>query len=187
MTRRRDAVSVSGMRQPGRDRRRGLTLVELLIAAALASGMLASAWGWLWTSAAAARRVDFDAQAATAQAFAARRLRADLSSCAGLCPPELGVCGPSRLALLRRDPVTGDQEVTVVAWDPGRRVLWRNAAGSYLADDVTAFAVRYFSAAGAELLPVDGVLGLEEREAARRVAACWTSGCGQVRVEVELP
>jgi len=169
------------------DPRRGFTLVELLVAAALASGMLAAAWGWLWTSAAAARRVDFDAQAATAQAFAARRLRADLLSCAGLCPPELGVCGPSRLTLLRRDPASGDEEVTLVAWDPARGVLWRNAAGSYLAEGVTAFTVRYFTAAGEELLPVDGVLGLDEREAARRVVVSWTTSFGDVHLEQELP
>ncbi len=166
---------------------RGLTLVELLVAAALASGLLADAWGWVWTTAAAARRTDAGAQTVTAQAFAARMLRADLAACVGLCPPALGVCGPSRLALLCRDPLTGGDKVTVVAWDPTRGVVWRNASGSYLAERVTAFRVRYFAADGTELSPVDGVLGREARVAARRVVVTWTTSAGETRVEEDLP
>lgn len=166
---------------------RGLTLVELLVAAALACGLLAAAWGWVWTTAAAARRADAGAQTVTAQAFATRMLRADLAACAGLCPPALGVCGPTRLAVLCRDPLSGDEKVTVVAWDPARRVVWRNASGSYLAERVTAFRTRYFAADGEELSPVDGVLGLEARAATRRVVVTWTTEAGETRVEEDLP
>jgi len=166
---------------------RGLTLVELLVAAAIAGGLLAAGWGWLWTTAAAARRADVGAQAATAQAFAARMLRADLAACAGLCPPDLGVCGPTRLAVVCRDPVGGEDDVRVVAWDPSRRVVWRNATGSYLCEGVTAFRVRYFDAAGAGLEPVDGVLGREARERTRLVVVTWTTPRGDVTVQEELP
>lgn len=168
-------------------RARGLTLIELLVAGAIAGGLLAAAWGWVWTTAAAARRADAGAQAVTAQAFAARMLRADLAACAGLCPPDLGLCGPAGLAIVSRDPGSGDEKVTVVAWDPGRRVVWRNASGSYLAEGVTSFAVRYFAADGAELAPVAGVLSRDARELTRRVVVTWTSAAGVVRVEEELP
>ena len=166
---------------------RGLTLVELLVAVALASGLLAAAWGWVWTTAAAARRADASAQTVTAQAFAARMLRADLAACVGLCPPALGVCGPTRLAVLCRDPLTGGEKVTIVAWDPTRRVVWRNASGSYLAERATAFSARYFAADGTELSPVAGVLGAEARAATRRVVVTWTTSAGETRIEEDLP
>ncbi len=166
---------------------RGFSLVELLIATALASLLLSASWGWLWTTAAAARRGDTRAQVATAQAFAARMLRADLAACAGLCPPDLGLCGPTTLGLLRRDPDGGVDAVVKIAWDPGRAVLWRNAAGSYLAEGVSACTFRYFAADGDEVLPTDGFLTLEARGRVRRVRIEWTTAAGTTLVEGVVP
>ena len=168
-------------------KRGGFSLVELLVAASLASALLAAAWGWVWTTSSAARRTDAVAQGATAQAFAARMLRADLAVCVGLCPPDLGVCGPTALALLVRDVQTGDERVVKVAWDPGRRVLWRNAAGSYLAEGVASFSVRYFECDGDEIVPADGVLGFEARLRVHRVTLEWTTAAGSTLVAQDLP
>ena len=62
-----------------------------------------------------------------------------------------------------------------MAWDPRRGVVWRKAAGSYLAEGVTSFAVRYFARDGGEIVPVNGVLGLDARRSVRRVTVEWTS------------
>jgi len=167
--------------------RRGFSLVELLIAVSLASALLAASWGWVWTTASAARRTDARAQGATARAFAARMLRADLAASVGLCPPDLGVCGPTTLALLCRDPQVGTEKVVTIAWDPRRGVLWRNAPGSYLAEGVTSCRVRYFACDGGELLPVDGVLGLDARRRVRRVTVEWTTAVGSLCVAGDLP
>jgi prepilin-type N-terminal cleavage/methylation domain-containing protein len=174
-------------RRRGRPTLRGFSLVELLIAASLASALLAASWGWVWTTASAARVTDARAQGATAQAFAARMLRADLARCVGLGTPDVGICGPTKLTLTLRDPDSGVDEVVTIAWDPGRGVVWRKAAGSYLAEGVTAFAVRYFAGDGSEVVPVDGVLGLEARRRVRRVAVDWTSGPRHMLVAEDVP
>jgi type II secretory pathway pseudopilin PulG len=168
-------------------RRGGFSMVELLVAATLASTLLAASFGWLWTTAAAARGADAQAQGATAQAFAARMLRADLGTCVALCPPDLGVCGPTTLALLRREAGTGVETVVTIAWDPRRGVLWRNAAGSYLAEGVTSCAVRYFTPDGEEVVASDGTLGLEARRSVRRVRVEWTTVAGSAHVEGVVP
>jgi len=46
-------------------------------------------------------------------------------------------------------------ETVLVAWDPARRVLWRKAPGTYLADHVERFAVDYFGADGRRLSAAD--------------------------------
>jgi type II secretory pathway component PulJ len=165
----------------------GFSLVELLIAASLAGVMLAASWGWLWTTASAARGADHRAQDATAQAFGARMLRADLARSVALGMPDQGVCGATRLTLLVRGPSTGIDEVVIVAWDPRRGVLWRKAAGSYLAEGVESMAVRYFARDGGEIVPVNGVLGLDARRSVRRVTVEWTSATGHVLVAGDLP
>ena len=165
----------------------GFSLVELLIAASLAGVMLAASWGWLWTTASAARGADARAQDATAQAFGARMLRADLARTVALGAPGQGICGTTRLTLLARDPATGVDEVISVAWDPRRGVVWRKAAGSYLAEGVTSFAVRYFARDGGEVVPVNDVLGLDARRSVRRVTVEWTSAAGDVLVAEDLP
>ncbi len=127
----REAADAGQWRILGRRPRRelGFSLVELLIAASLAGVMLAASWGWLWTTASAARGADARAQDATAQAFGARMLRADLARAVALGAPDQGICGTTRLTLLARDPRTGVDEVVAVAWDPRRGVVWRKASG----------------------------------------------------------
>ena len=55
----------------------------------------------------------------------------------------------------------------LVAWDPARRVLWRKAPGTYLADHVERFAVDYFCADGRRLGAVDFAVAGWPRAVAR--------------------
>lgn len=151
----------------------GFSLVELLIAASLTATLLAASWSWVWTTASAARRVDAAAQHATGQGFAARMVRADLARCVRLGLPDEGVCGPARVTLVCRDPLTGADELVVVAWDAQRGVLWRKAPGSYLAEGVGSCLIGYFTRDGDELVPVNGVLSLTARRSVARVRVEW--------------
>ncbi len=63
-------------------------------------------------------------------------------------------------------------ESVLIVWDPARRVLWRKASGTYLADHVTRFAVTYYDEGG-------GVLSAADLE-----APAWPSRVARVAVEV---
>jgi prepilin-type N-terminal cleavage/methylation domain-containing protein len=168
-------------------RARGFSLVELLVAASLAATLLAASWGWVWTTARAARATDARAQVATADAFAARSLRADMARCVRLATPSEGVCGPATLALALRAARDGTTEVVTVAWDARRGVVWRKASGSYLAEGVTGFSVRYFDRNGEEEAPVSGALGPAARARVRRVVVEWSDAGGRTVVSEDLP
>lgn len=137
------------LRHRGRQPEAAFALVELLTAAAIAAVALVAAYGWLWNVAALAERTDDQAQAATLAASAARALSADLGCCLGAAPPPAGRDPARSLSLIHRHVGLPVEEV-LVAWDPGRSVVWRNAPGTYLADHVTHFAVSYMLADGAE-------------------------------------
>ena len=139
----------------GRGRsQRGVTLVELLVAACVTAVALTGAWAWLWNAGAAARASAGRAQAATAAAFAVRSVADELGLATSLCCPPAGMSPGSSLCLEHRHD-GGAVETVLVAWDPARGVLWRKAAGTYLADHVELFAVDYFSADGRRLSATD--------------------------------
>ena len=142
-----------------RRRERGFTLVELLVAAAIAGLVLSAAYGWLWNVAAFAVRTDDAAQAATIAAAVSRAIAGDVRVAVSVGEPPLGR-DSSRSLALAHDHVDVAREAVLVAWDPARRVVWRNASGTYLADHVVRFAVCYDLAdgrrlAGAEMAPRD--------------------------------
>ena len=124
-----------------------VTLVELLVATCVTAVALAGAWAWLWSAGAAAGGVADRAQAATAAAFSVRSVADDLGLATSLSCPPTGM-SPARALCMehRHDGVAA--ETVLVAWDPARRVLWRKASGTYLADHVERFAVDYFCADG---------------------------------------
>jgi len=137
------------IRRPGRRfSGAGLTLVEVLVAVSVSAIALGGAWPWLWDSAAASRRLVEHTQASTSAAFALRCLSDDLSVGTALLPLPPGVAPSGALQVMHTHTVTGPEPV-VIEWDPVRRVLWRKAPGTYLADHVTSFCVAYFDAAGA--------------------------------------
>ena len=134
--------------------RRGFTLTELLVAVSVSMVVLGAAWPWLWIAGGTARRVDGRTQAATAAAFAARSLTTDVRLSTALLQPPAGRSPAGCLCLQHRHPGEVPEAVLVV-WDPARRVLWRKASGSYLADHVEQFALEYFGADGRVLQQAD--------------------------------
>jgi prepilin-type N-terminal cleavage/methylation domain-containing protein len=125
----------------------GFTLVELLLAAAVAATLLSAAYGWLWNVAALAGRTDDRAQAATVAATASRAVAADVHGCLRVGEPPSGR-DPSRSLALVHDHAGAAAEVVLIVWDPGRSVVWRNASGTYLADHIARFSVAYVLAGG---------------------------------------
>lgn len=120
----------------------GATLVELLVAAVVAGVVLSAAYGWLWNVGALARTQDDRAQAETIAAAAARTVATDVRAALAVesAAPDRD---PSRALVLAHDHPAVARERVTIAWDPARKVLWRNASGTYVADHVTAFSVRY--------------------------------------------
>jgi prepilin-type N-terminal cleavage/methylation domain-containing protein len=140
--------------QSGSPGRAGFTLVELLVAAAIAAVTLAAAWGWLWNVAGLSAKVDEGTQATTTAASVARAVAADVRAAAAAAVPAGGQ-DPSRALVLRHDHVDVAPEDVLIAWDPARHVVWRNAPGTYLADHVTRFSVAYVLGDGRRLHGAD--------------------------------
>jgi prepilin-type N-terminal cleavage/methylation domain-containing protein len=126
----------------GAGRVSGFTLVEVLVAAAVAAFVLAAAFGWLWNVAALAGRADDRAQASTIASTCSRAVELEVRRAVAVVPPPVERDSAGALALVHDHPGVAAEDVLVV-WDPARRVVWRNAAGSYVADHVTRFAVAY--------------------------------------------
>lgn len=120
----------------------GFSLVELLAASVIAGIVLSASLGWVWSVAALARADDDRAQAATLAGAASRAVVADVRTALGVRQPPAGH-DPSRSLHLAHDRPAGAAETVLIVWDPARRVLWRNASGTYLADHVSRFAVWY--------------------------------------------
>lgn len=142
-----------------RRRARGFSLVEVLVAAAVAGLVLAAAYGWLWNVAAFAARTDDDAQAATIASAVCRAIARDVSAAVSVGEPPVGR-DPSRSLALAHDHVDAAPEAVLIVWDPVRGVVWRNSSGTYLADHVLQFGVSYGLAdgrrlTGAAMLPSD--------------------------------
>jgi type II secretory pathway pseudopilin PulG len=131
------------------------TLVELLVGAAIAATLLGAAYGWLWNLAALAGRADDRAQATSLAAAASRAIAADVGACVRVVEPPSGR-DPSQSLALVHDHAGAAAEVVLVVWDPARRVVWRNASGTYLADHMTQFSVAYVISGGS-LIPGAGM------------------------------
>ena len=153
--------------------RAGVTLVELLVAACITSVALAGAWGWLWNAGGVANGAAGRAQAATAAAFAVRSVADELGLATALVRPPAGM-SPDRAVCVEHRHDGAAVETVLLAWDPLRRVLWRKAPGSYLADHVERFAVDYFGADGRRLGPADFA------------AADWPQTVARIVVTVEV-
>lgn len=125
----------------------GFALVELLIAAVVAGVVLSGAYGWLWNVGALARAQDDQAQAATIAGVAARTVAADVRASLAVVSPSPAHDAAHSLLLTHEHIATANEAVTIV-WDPARRVLWRNASGTYIADHVVGFDVGYVLAGG---------------------------------------
>ena len=153
--------------------RSGVTLVELLVATCVTAVALAGAWAWLWNAGDAANGMAGRAQAATAAAFAVRSVADELGLATALVRPPAGM-PPDRAVCVEHRHDGAAVETVLLAWDPPRRVLWRKAPGSYLADHVERFGVDYFGADGRRLGP------------ANFAAAGWPQTVARIVVTVEV-
>jgi prepilin-type N-terminal cleavage/methylation domain-containing protein len=131
----------------------GFTLIELCVATAVLAVVLAAAYGWLWGVGALARSTDDRAQALTLAGVVTRCVTADVAAAVAVAPPPAGR-DPERSICLVRDAAGVAPEGLTIVWDPARRVVWRNASGTYVADHVSSFRVGYRLADGRG---VDGV------------------------------
>ncbi len=161
-------------------RRAGFGLIELLLATAIAGVVLAGGWAWCWsassTCAAGAERLD----AASSLAFARRLSTTELRQCLALSDSSGAGCSATAISFIV--PVasgTGSELITYV-WDAGRRVLWRKAPGSHVAEGVDSFAISYLDDQDQVLPLVDGGL-LPATELARvhMVELSATIACGR--------
>lgn len=162
-----------GPRSGARGERRpdqAFTLIEVLVAAAIAAVVLAGAYGWLWNVAALAGETDDRVQAGTLAAAAARAVGGEVRAAVGVRRPPAGR-DPARSLSLAHDHVDMAPEDVLIVWDPARAVVWRNASGTYIADHITGFAVVYGLADGRWLSGVE------------MVSADWTS-VRRLRVEL---
>jgi prepilin-type N-terminal cleavage/methylation domain-containing protein len=120
----------------------GFTLIEVLVAAAVTSVVLAASYGWLWSVAALAWRTDDRVQATTLVDAAARGVGGDVHASIAVTPPPAGRDAAYSLALVHYHPGMASESLLVV-WDATRRVVWRNASGTYIADHISSFRVGY--------------------------------------------
>lgn len=183
---------MSGRRPDGgglaRSRQHGLTLVEVMLAAALACMLTACAYGWLWGVVHACAREARASDGQTRLAATHRRLALDLAQALTLRAPAEGL-SERRFALETIDAQGVRREVEY-CWDPARRVLWRGSSSSYVADGIQSFRVTYLDAQGREITPsalrraADGsVLGA----AALAVDAAAVSGSATVTASWVFP
>jgi hypothetical protein len=119
----------------------------LLVAMVITAVVLGAAFGWVWTLGSLAGGADDRAQAATLAAAAERTVEADVSASVAVGAPPDGR-NPAVAVSLTHDRVDRAQESVVLAWDSARRVLWRNAGGTYVADHVSEFSLAYRLADG---------------------------------------
>ena len=131
----------------------GFSLVELLVASAVASVVLAAGWVWCWSvsgsCAARCERLD----ACSSLAFARRLSTTELGQCDGLVTAPDARCSASSIAFLVPSGDGATTELVTYVWDASRRVLWRKASGSHLAEGVDDFSIAYFDDQG-RMLPV---------------------------------
>jgi prepilin-type N-terminal cleavage/methylation domain-containing protein len=137
----------------------GFTLIELLVATVVLGVVLAAASTWVWNLGALTGTTDDRVQACTIAAALARAVSDDVDSAVGMARPAAGR-DPARSLAALHDPVDGAPEVVPIVWDAARRVVWRNASGTYVADHVRAFSISYVlgdghSVAGAAMSVAD--------------------------------
>jgi len=120
----------------------GFSLIELLVATAVVAVVLAAAYGWVWSVGSLAATTDDRVQASTIAGALARSVAEDVAGAVEVAPPTAGRDPGGSLAFVH-DGVDEASEDVVIVWDPARRVVWRNASGTYVADHVRDFSVGF--------------------------------------------
>jgi prepilin-type N-terminal cleavage/methylation domain-containing protein len=153
-----------------RRREAGFSLVELLVATAVAAVVLTGGWAWCWSvcgsCAAGSGRLD----AGSSLAFARRLSTSELRQCEGLVTTSDARCSATSIAFIVPSGDAATTELVTYVWDAGRRVLWRKASGSHLAEGVVDFSIAYFDDQGRKLpIPAGGDLPGADLALVRRV------------------
>ena len=91
--------------------------------------------------------------AASSLAYARRLTSAELGECVGLVAASPVSCSTTGLAFVVPSADTAGTELVTYQWDAARRVLWRKAPSSHVAEDVAGFSLSYFDAQG-HALPI---------------------------------
>lgn len=179
MTARSSTVSAEP-HPPFRQARRvaGFSLAEMVVATALASFMLAMAWPWCLGVAARWSRCAVRADDQTTLASVRRVTTAEVRQAACLLRTPATACSAHSLAFAMRQ---GDaMTIVTYVWDQQRRVLWRKAAGSHLAEGVGAFAITYFDSDGHPLtMGQDGDVPDASLSCVRRLRFTVTVGASE--------
>jgi hypothetical protein len=164
----------------------GLSLVEVLVAGAVACLVLGASFGWLWTVVDAADRGGDEVELRSSLAFARRLTTSELRQASTLIAIPDAPCGRHTISFAVPSAVAGEPaDLVTYAWDPGRQILWRKSSGSYLAQGVTRFDVRYLDGDGREVAAELGVLPLAAYPIVRAVAFSCTAECGGAREGLE--
>jgi prepilin-type N-terminal cleavage/methylation domain-containing protein len=169
-----------GDSRPGGPGTSGFTLIEILVAVAVLAVVLGAAYGWVWSVGSLAGTSDDRAQAGTIAAHLVRSVAEDVGVAVGVIAPSAGRDGGDSLTLFR-DGVASAREDLVIVWDPARRVVWRNASGTYVADHVRGFRVGFVLGDGR---CVDGgAMGAADWRSVRAVQIAVTVEVGSATVE----
>lgn len=134
----------------------GFSLVELLVATTVTAIILAGGWAWCWSVSRSCAVAGERADAASSLAFARRLTSAELGECQGLVSSQGARCSVSGIAFAVPSGAGAGAELVTYVYDPGRRVLWRKASSSHLAEGVEEFSITYFDAQGRALPPAPG-------------------------------
>lgn len=142
---------------------RGMTLIELLVAVCLACVLLMGAWPWCWTIVRSSQRTAEYAEAQSSLAFAGRLFTSEVRRAVALGDGAGNGCSVSSVTLQVVDAATAQTQVVTYRYDPARRVLWRKASGSYVADRLSACSFTYFAANGKQITTgPDGALAVDD-------------------------
>jgi prepilin-type N-terminal cleavage/methylation domain-containing protein len=167
-----------------RRRKAGFSLIELLVATSVAVVVLSGGWAWCWSvsrsCAVGSERLD----AGSSIAFARRLSTSELSHCVALVTTPAAGCSATSIAFAVPSADGPSTELVTYVWDAGRRVLWRKAPGSHLAEAVDEFSIAYYDdhgeplplAPGAELSAAG--LALVRRVELRMAVRCASQTAG---------
>jgi prepilin-type N-terminal cleavage/methylation domain-containing protein len=150
------SVASSALRAPRRRSAAGFSLVELLVATAVACVVLTAAWAWCWALCGCCRVGVESADAASTVAATRRLTTAELGESLGLVSAPSAPCSATALAFVVPSTDGAGTDLVTYGYDTARGVLWRKSPSSHLAEAVTSFQVSYLDALGRVVPPAPG-------------------------------
>jgi len=161
----------------------GFSLIELLVAVALAGVVTCAGWSWCWSVSRSCANARDRLEALSSIGFVRRLTTRELSAATRLLNTPSCSCTNNGLAFAVPTPDgRGLQEVTY-GWNAARGIVWRKASGSHLVEGATRFDVCYADQAGRGLAcGSDGRLDEAARPAVRTVELTLTVVVGRQAV-----